>query len=559
MRGILGSLIAYRARTARRSLFYGGWAKVAVAAIFMAIMVAVFLGLHWFFRAGFERIMAEPHVGPVIVRYLVEMAFASALLLGVISFFVAALFTLFRAREMDLLSSLPIGPLDLFLYRFLNAATFSSWPVLFVAAPALTALGVTSGSGYGYAAAAVSAAALLILIITVIGSVLSLIMAETLRRFRPMVVSAVLLALSLPFVALLLRRFVNREVFGLFEVTTAEGQVAAAANLQTLFAALPSHSLAELVLMVVGGEPERHTVGMALLIGSVMLVAFLLLIVAVRRRYTGLVQSYRESSFLARPEDAPSRHAPRRPFPRFFRWGHGYLFEKDLWTFLRSPEEVMRGAYLIALLALYVLTLRLLTFIDFFGSREALAGVIAAMCTVIGYFALTISMRFVFPSLSQEGRGAWVLWSSPVHAHEYFSWKLFFWSVVLGVTMEAVMAASAMIFAFPPAVLLLMAVAVFLSVATIVCITLGQGAIFPDFQNDNPESLATSPAGLFAVFLGIVYLWIMGRYAYRYTLVFLSSGQPDFVALFGMLVVSVVFVATYWSVARRAMERLEVT
>ena len=552
----LRTLYRYRLHAVRKAAKEANWVQVAVAALFILLASAVIAASYFLFSRGFSFMLDDALAGPLIVRYVLEVSFALVFLLGTVSFVVSSFGMFFRNREVRLLGAMPVPPLTLFLYSFSGVLLLSSWPAFFLAAPALAALGVTLGAGFGYYFICLLVLALFIFSIALAGSILSFLLAPLVRRV-PLGWLALLEGIAFAVIALaVIRRIVPRSVFGMFDVSTAAAASVAEARLEAMFAWLPSHYFVRLIAAVLPFGSAASLADAAALFASVA-ASFLLLLAIARRWYFSLWQSHHATGFLARPEDAPEGR-PRRPFPRLLRWKHGFLFEKEVLMLVRSPGDISRACFLLMLLVVYVLAARAISLMGAFSNVNLYAWVVAFAFASIGYFALTFGLRFVFPSPSLEGKSAWVLWSSPVHAHESHSWKFFFWTALLLVVLESVSTLISILFGLPFPLGQFLSFAVFLTTVSVVAITLGQGTMFPDFHQPDPDMLTTSPAGLAATALGLLFVWVMTRYVHQFTLTFLESGQVDTLAMFGMLVVALAVTGAYWALSVRAAEKTEV-
>src|SRR5687767_13552672 len=170
-------LFASRLTMLRTAARRSSWAQRAVAACFLAILALLMLGAYAFFLRSFRYVLADELSGPLILRYILEVAFALAFFLGVSSFVTSSYGLIFRAEELRVLVPMPIEPGDLFIYRFSAATVLSSWPVLLIAAPALAALGAALDASWDFTVFGVALAALFILVIAVAGGLLSFALA----------------------------------------------------------------------------------------------------------------------------------------------------------------------------------------------------------------------------------------------------------------------------------------------------------------------------------------------------------------------------------------------
>ena len=551
-------LLVSRLKMLRTAVRRSGWAQRAVAALYLVLASAIIAGVYLFFLRAFPFVLADKIAGPLILRYILEVAFAMVFFLGVASFVVTSYSLIYRAEELGTLVPMPIPPGTLYAHRFAAATALSSWPVLAIAVPALAALGTTIGASWSYAAFGVAITLLFTLAITVLGGLLSFGLAWMLRPLSVGVRKALETASFFVLGAMLVRHMVPRAVFTMFYVDDAAQIAEAGDRLAGMFFLMPSHPFAVAVSSVLPYGPDGSAAFAVALAAAAIAVGSVLLTVIAPRAYLPLWQRYGESGFIAGPLDRPRRAGTLRPFPRVFRFGHSFLFEKDLLSFVRDSEALSRAGFLLMLLSMYLLTVRAVALNPAFQRADLSALMVVFTFAAIGYFALTLALRFVFPSLSLEGRGAWLVWSSPIHSHEIFSWKFFFWAVSLSAAMSAAAVLVIILFGFPWPLASMFVAAVFASSVSLVALTLSIGSFSPDFRTKDPDLIATSPAGLAATAAGAGYLWIMARYVHRATVAYLATGAIDPLALVGMSVVSLAVIAASWAAAMRLMDRMEV-
>jgi len=553
----LAVLFGNQSRIARKAMREVTWAAAAVAAVFLVLAAFILIASFLFFLRAFGSLLSDPLSGVLIARYILESAFAVVFCLGVMSFIVSSFTFIFRSDEIRLLAAMPVEPLELFIYRFAGATLLSSWPVFFIGVPALAALGIALAAPAEYYLFCLLLLALFVTLIAAVGALVSFLIAWFARRVSAGWIWLGEVAVFAVVLAALLHRIMPKALFSLFIVITPAGAGRAAEQIAAMFAPLPSHPFVDAISAMLPFGPVGQPAGPAMLKIAAGLVLCLVALLEIARRYFLPVwQRHEEGGFLARPEDAPAaRH--RLSFPRLFRWRYSYLFEKDLLSFVRDPEEVSRAGFLLLLLLFYILAIRSLAAMDAMNGLDPRSWGVALASAAIGYFALTMGIRFVFPSLSVEGKSAWVMWSSPLHIHEVFSWKLFFWSTVVSLPMLAVAGLTVAIFGMPFLLGTFFIFTVLCSSVSLMAITLGQGSSFPDFRSRDPQMLSTSAAGLAATAIGLGYLWVVTRYIHVFARKFLATGAVDVNAAFGILIVSFGVIAVYWLLAPRRMDSLE--
>ena len=544
-------------RSLRRTILASDWAKVLVAAAFLAVFGGVAVGAGAFFLRAFRYVLVEPIVGPVITRYLLEASFAAVFALGAASFVVSSPALLFGGPESRFLAAMPVEPSTAFFHRFIGAVIVSSWPVLFLGIPALWALGVAGAAPLPYYVFALATLGLFALAIGAVGGILSFALWAVFGKLPAGARIVLGTGLGVLLTALLARTIVPRGLFALFTAADASEAGAAITGIRERFFWWPSHSFVEAISGAIPGTADG-TAAIALGLASAAIIAvFVILAVLAQRAYLPLWRMRQERGLLARPADVRGRAKLRRPFPRFLKWRHSFLFEKDLLVLARSPEELARAGFLLALLVFYVFAARSLTFLDALRTPELFSTIIAFAYAAIGYFALTFGLRFVFPAFSLEGRSAWILWSSPLHLHEIFSWKFFFWSTLIGCVLETVAVLTAWLFALPALLAVYLIFAVLCAVVPMIAIALVLGTIFPNFRDRDPDSLSTSPAGLLTAASGLIVIAVLAEYLKRFAVAYLATGTIDIVGAFGMLIVAAAIAGIGWAVAPRYMDQAE--
>ncbi len=170
---------------------------------------------------------------------------------------------------------------------------------------------------------------------------------------------------------------------------------------------------------------------------------------------------------------------------------------------------------------------------------------------VIVYFVGMLALRFAFPSFSMERRSAWVLAGAPLDLGNVFLAKLLFFAGLFTIFGLVSTFVNVPIIRLSLPVGVIFFLAVILSVVAITVLGLGLGAIFPNFETDDPEALSTTLPGL-GFILGTLLYGTFGALAIQSILL---RGAPGLFVLFFVFSVGLVFLLAH--VARRALHRLE--
>jgi len=117
-----------------------------------------------------------------------------------------------------------------------------------------------------------------------------------------------------------------------------------------------------------------------------------------------------------------------------------------------------------------------------------------------------VSARFVFPAVSLEGEAFWIVKSSPVSIRTFLRIKFFVYFLPLLLLTELLIVSSNLLLHVTPLMMTISVATIFLMVPGIVSMGIGLGAIYPDFQSENPAQSVTSLGGLIYMTLCIGFI-----------------------------------------------------
>ena len=127
----------------------------------------------------------------------------------------------------------------------------------------------------------------------------------------------------------------------------------------------------------------------------------------------------------------------------------------------------------------------------------------AIQAATVVYFIASFVLRFAFPSFSMEKKTAWIIASAPLSLSSLFWAKFLFYGVIFGAlgVLTGVLNAFALPFSVAGSLFVFIAAAIIF--LTALGITLG--ALFPNFETDDPETLSTTLPGLAFIMLAFLY------------------------------------------------------
>ncbi len=238
---------------------------------------------------------------------------------------------------------------------------------------------------------------------------------------------------------------------------------------------------------------------------------------------------YYYESWLAASEHRGKRRASgvlRKSNSRFFRlpdWlpsDFKAVLSKDLKLFVREPAQWAQFTVLLVLLIIYLINLKYFPTNVEDSYWKTLIGF--ANFAFSGFILATLSVRFVFPTISLEGRAIWAITSSPMPMRRLF-WEKFWSAFLIFLLLSEVLAfVSNMMLGLRGVLMLLTFFSVLLMSMSLTSLAVGLGAAFPRFEERNPGKIASSMGGMMTTIISLVYVGMMVAVAAlpanRYTL-----------------------------------------
>jgi len=184
------------------------------------------------------------------------------------------------------------------------------------------------------------------------------------------------------------------------------------------------------------------------------------------------------------------------PLPRV----PGLLLTKDVIVFFRDASQWSQLLLLGALVVVYVYNFSVLPIDDGTPMAATLRDVVA-FCNLglAAFVTASVAVRFVYPSISLEGRAWWVLRSSPVPLGTLWWSKFLIAFLPLAVLGEALIVVTNRYLGVAPGLTLVFMATLLFVVAAIVSLGLAFGAAYPRLDSTNAAQIATG-------FGGVVYM-----------------------------------------------------
>lgn len=476
--------------------------KVSVVSI---SAVALWFGILGAFWRGFEWLktfdlgaMDSLSLGDLLMaRLLSVFAFALFLML-IFSNTLIAYSTLFRSQEVRYLLHAPLSYSALFLARFVECVTFSSWASAYLGSPLLIAYGVSTAAPWTFYLVMVAYYVPFVVIPAALGSMLALAVV----RIVPKLPRSSLVGIS---VGILVVAFVN------FRRQLSIAATADESLLPSLMRAteglrsplLPSSWLTSGLLSAADGDNRAVLMHGCLLLANALFFTFLATIAADRIFFSGWSSLLGMDRVRLKPmhKGLLNRIDALVTFiPQPVR----ALVVKDVKLFWRDATQWTQFVVFFGIMALYIANLYNRN--DSFFSdayKSWVAGLNVAACSLI---LATLTSRFVFPLISLEGVRFWILGLAPVTLRQ-ITWQKFWLSVFTTAPFTVgLIVLSNVILDVDPLRFALAVYSVLLANFALAGLAVGLGALYPNFQEDNPARIVSGLGGTLNFLFSVAYI-----------------------------------------------------
>ncbi len=469
---------------------------------FKVIFVAIFalgfeIGLYLLFLDGFRFLDQLGGAGRLILNHLFALFFMGMGAMLVMSGIVTGYSTIFRSDEIPFLLTQPFTVSRIVVYKYYQSAILASWSFGFVVIPFVSAYAYFLEFGPLFAIWTLLFSLPFLLLCAGVGSVIVLLLV----RWSPTGRALKWLCAAIPVVGALLIWSLWQDAYD----PDADVQFTLSKLIPGLRPAssklAPSWWVATGILSFARGEPLRGGMFWLLLTSTTAMLVMLV-------EWVGsatFVTSWRRVVGSARR----GRHAPVLfPFAERLLCGIGAdvraVALKDVRIFFRDPTQWSQALIFFGLLALYFSNLRNFRY-------HALPDAWRNTITFLNVFSVSavvcsLGSRFVYPQLSLEGQGFWVLGLAPVKMSRIVRAK-FALAVIslLPISTGLMLLSGAMLRADWPVRVLAVGLAACISLA-VSGLSIGLGAIFLDLRSRNPAAIVSSFGGTLNLVLSLGFM-----------------------------------------------------
>jgi len=457
--------------------------KIAFTLAFAACFEA---GLFWMFFDGFRFLNRMGGVGLIIINKLFSVFFLGMGLMLVISSIVSSYATIYRSEEIPFLITRPFRNSQIVLYKFFESAILSSWAFFFIIIPFVGAYALHERISPAFALWTLLFSIPFLTLCSGLGTIITMIFARWTPLGRILRIAGIL-ALALITVSILV--FIHS-----YRALPMQSEMNLASLLPGLNLAsnplLPSWWMSEGIAGLTRNEWFRGMMFLGMTLSSAMLLCIAIEWLAGRIFYEGW---QRMTGAPANKNRSPLMLAGLQGLLSFAPNDARAIFIKDIRTFLRDPMQWSQALIFFGLLAIYFANLRTFKYHilpDNWRNTIAFLNVFSVSAVVC-----SLGSRFIYPQLSMEGQGFWILGLSPAKMSRILMTK--FTASVAGMTIISVtlMTLSSWMLNAAP-VVRAVGFTLACSISFAVCgLSTGLGAIYLDLNQRNPSAIVSGYGG----------------------------------------------------------------
>ena len=452
-------------------------------------------GSYYLFFRVFNYLLSVEIIGPVLMNKILQMAFFIFFIMLLLSNVITSMSTFYNNRELQFLFSLPISPSSIYLAKFFENCLYASWATMIIILPFITAYGVTTRAPIIYYPVSIISVMVYLIIPGAIATGLIFIIRCILPKLKSRDVIMLLFGLLLSLTFFYLR--VNNPA--LLKVFATESQQDLLKFVENLTAVggiyVPSTWLSYIIVKLSQGSSQSRFYLLLLLsvTSAIMIIAFYL----ARLFYT--------RSWILVGEYHTQARKKGSPLNRYYGSTKTFLL-KDILIFIREPIQWIQLTTFFILLIIYIFSLRKTPI--YFTIPVWRTIVSFANFAYICFILATLGVRFIFPSISLERYGVWLISSSPISFGRIIKIKYLFNFFVAVIIIEGLLFFSNLLIKTDLGFYIILPIIGIFVAGSLVSINLGLGAYFSQFNEDNPSRIASGTGGIIAALASIGYVGI---------------------------------------------------
>jgi ABC-2 type transport system permease protein len=439
-----------------------------------------------------------------VLEAIFELMFFALTVLLIFSTGIILYASLFASAESDFLLSTPMPDDHVFAYKYQSAVAFSSWGFLLLGSPILIAYGLRLGDGapwYFYALLP-----LFFLGFVLIPGSLGALACLTLVNVAPRRIKQICL-FAIVVVCFLVLVWVYTRARGALTSSTRTWFEGIFAELAILRGRLVPFQWISRGLMTAARDELSKTLSDLALVWSNGLFLYVVAAWLGKKLYRRGFNRVATGGTLRKRYGGHWLDALAERFLFFLDPRTRLLIVKDFRTFRRDPAQWAQVIIFLGLGVLYFANMR--RFYEQDIGRGFKNGISLLTLLATAFLICAYTGRFIFPMLSLEGKKFWVLGLLPLDRDRLVWGKFAFSAVGCLVAGEFIVLFSNLMLNMPWQIIAVHAVAIACVAIGLSGLSVGLGAIMPNFRETDPSKIAVGFGGTLNLVAGLLLLLVI--------------------------------------------------
>ena len=442
-------------------------------------------------------------IGDMLAHHLLAMVLLTFFSLLIFSHIISALSNLYLSNDLELCHSSPANLGEVFLSRSVFTMIDSSWMVIIFGLPVMMAYAYVYRPGPIYYMSLIHMGLSLAVIAAGIGILFTMILVSIFPAHRTrdiIMLLSILLILGLYLMFRILRpeRLVDPEAF--FSVMQYMSALKAPDSPY-----LPTHWIGETLWdYLQDSSGSGHLFNILLLWSTAAAIVVINLWVAGAIYFNGFSKS----------QEAKIRRSGKKILDLFLKLitkpvgeDLGSVVDKELRIFFRDNTQWSQLLLLGGLVVVYLYNFSVLPLAKSPIKIEFLQNELAFLNMGLAGFVLSaISVRFIFPAVSSEGRAFWIIQSSPLSIKRLLWGKYFLYLIPMIILGEILIIITNHLLQATTSIMVVSSVTMLLAIFGIVAMGIGFGALYPTFNFQNIAQVATGFGGVMYMIISSVFM-----------------------------------------------------
>ncbi len=223
------------------------------------------------------------------------------------------------------------------------------------------------------------------------------------------------------------------------------------------------------------------------------------------------------------------------------------IWIKEMKSIIRDFSQFSQAIFLLILILFYIISIRRTPIYFTHPLWHIFIGI--GNFIFLGYLFATLSIRFLFPTYSLEGKGVKILKISPIKGSFYISSKIFIWLLIFVILTYLTynFTINSLDLKIPNIFKKYFNLVLLIESISVSIISISIGIIYPSLNETNPSKIASSTGAFFAAVITILYIFLMDSIITNPVYIYAKTGYiynlfPNFLLiLFISLLLTIIF------------------